>query len=94
MAILGNKPIHEGLYACSGITTAPTRTCPQKASQGPLRTSVVATLSRGYTLSGITMRFGVEKVCVVRCKTHGIYDNTNSANSDKNSIFGETKKKS
>ena len=92
MAIPDNKPIQEGLYAYSGITTAPTRTCPQTASQWPLRTSTDATLSRGYTLSGITMRLGVEKHVLYSTKTHCIDDNTNSTNSDKNSIFWETKK--
>ena len=92
MAILDNKPIHEGLMAHSGITTAPTRTCPQMGSQCPLRTSAEATQSRGYTLSGITMRLCVEKYALYSTKTHCIDDNTNSANSDKNRIFGETKK--
>ena len=92
MAILDNKPIPEGLYACSGITTAPTRTCPQKASQWLLRTSSNATLSRGYTISGITMRLCVEKYALCSTKTHSVDDITNMANSDKNRIFWETKK--
>ena len=92
MAILDNKPIYDCLRECSGITIAPTRTFPQTASQWPLRTSADATMSIVYTPSGITMRLGVEKYALYSTKTHCIDDNTNSANSDKNRIFWETKK--
>ena len=92
MAILDNKPIHDCLREYSGITIAPTRTCHQTASQRPLRTSADATISIGYTHSCITMRLGAEKHALCSAKTHSIDDIINMANSDKNSVFCETKK--
>ena len=92
MAILDTKPIYDFLRECSGITIATTRTCPQTASQWPLRTSADATMSIGYTNSGITMRLCVEKYALCSTKTHNVDCITNCANSDKNRIFWETKK--
>ena len=76
----------------SGITTTQTRTCPQTASKWLLRMSADATMSIGYTHSGITMRLGAEKHALCSAKTHSIDDIINMANSDKNSVFCETKK--